>query len=169
MPFPLHKSPRGLLELFRLRTLGANPPQFGDQIVPMVEVSEFYAFDLKTCSGSSPTTGAITGAGLSDTLTLSGPVRVHWAGANFIVGAAGATNVYLSIEYADNGGVIGLASQFFATLNALSNVRVSARLGGLVFPAGNNQRFRATISGTGAGVDHSIAPMLLMDVITGTQ
>lgn len=42
MPYPLHKSPRGLLGAFNLKTLGRAPTQFGDTVLPVSIVDDFY-------------------------------------------------------------------------------------------------------------------------------
>lgn len=170
MPFPLHKAPRGLLELFRLRTLGAQPPLFGEQVTPVCEVSELYAADLKAISGSAVTTGSIAGVGISDDLVLTAQVRAHGISARFVVGAAAATNVSLGVELEIGGEAVG-TSVFLAACNAASVHRVWMPFPRPIVLLANvfagQVIVRARVSGTAAGADHTIRPVVLMDVITG--
>lgn len=171
---PLHKSPRGLLELFRLRTLGRQPDQFGDTVVPVVEAGEFYAADLKLISTATATTGAIGGAGMSNTLTLTGPIRLHAAGAVVICGAAAMTNVTITVELLRQnaaGTVLGcpLGCYFFPAINAGARIGVGVPIArSWVLLPGASMAVIVRISGTAAGADHSIQPSTLIDNITGT-
>lgn len=172
---PLHKSPRGLLELFRLRTLGRQPDRFGDTVVPVVEVGEFYAADLKLVSTPALTTGAIGGAGMSSTLTLTGPIRVHAAGAVVVCGAAAMTNVTVTVEVLRQSPAgpptLGcpLVSYFFPAINAGARVGVGVPIGrSWVLLPGAAMGIIARISGTAAGADHTVQASTLIDNITGT-
>lgn len=167
MPFPLHKVGTGLLQLFRLQVLGANPPEFGHQVLPVTDVTEFYAASNKLQSTGLPTTGALTGAGLVENLALTGNIRLHYVSALLVVGAAAATNVTLSVRILDTAGTGGGDSKFFAAINAAAQAGcalIPPRP--IVLPAGFT--LRAIASGTAAGVDHSLFVIALIDNITPT-
>lgn len=166
MPFPLHKAPVGLLELFRLRTLGSNPPEFAGVVQPTVDVAEFYSADLKLFSGVTATTGAL--AGLSSVLTLTGPIRMHAIGARLVIGAAAATNVVIMVGMRDTqtGLRAPLASQVYGAVAATQEVHIGALVRGLVFPP-TRWSVYAQATGTAAGADHILDVRLLIDNITG--
>jgi len=62
---PLQKAPRGLLELFALKTLGRAPELFSNEVRPSVDVRDLYSADLVTAQAAQ--TG---GAGVAATLTV---------------------------------------------------------------------------------------------------
>lgn len=166
MPFPLHKSPLGLLDLFRLRTLGNNPPQFGEAVTPVVEVAEFYAAENKLASSASPAVGGIGGSGATSTLTLTGRTRIHAFTAQLIVGAAAATNVTLTVRLLQGTTLACGASRFFAAVNAGALVTADLQLPLPIILPGVGWSVLATASGTAAGVDHQVRPTILIDNIT---
>lgn len=155
--FPLHKSPRGLLELFRLRTQGSNPPRFGGEVVPVVEVGGFYSADLIFASNAAATVGSL--ANLTTTLTLTADLRCHAVCGELVIGAAAATGVsgHVSLRIVTAGNTISapLGSQVWAAIPAGGRVGFSAALPyPLMLRAG--VALRAVVVGTAAGVDHSL-------------
>ena len=94
MPFPLHKTPVGLLELFRLRTLGAAPPQFGDQVVPVADISRNYGADLAVV-GTSGTGPAALPLNVSTVATI--PARITQFAGRVTLGAAGGTQLRITV------------------------------------------------------------------------
>jgi len=163
MPYPLHKSPVGLLELFRLRTLGANPVQFAEGVTPVVEASQFYSADLKQVVFAAATVGA--GAPIVSALTLVTPARLHSMGLILTAGAAGLTNVSLSLRVVLNGAATQIGGSFQAALPATNQATIGVIIPGWVFRA--QAVLQAVAWGTGAGVDHSLQVSALIDD-TGT-
>jgi hypothetical protein len=157
VPFPLHKSPKGLLELFRLRTLGAQPSQFGEAIAPVVDVDEFYSSDLLRTELSN-VTGAL--APLQIAITLTEPTKLYGLTAAFIMGAAGGTVLTVAISM----NLPALASpawllageQFQAAALAPASLYPVAVLfpRPLIAPAGT--QIIAQAFGNAAGADHQI-------------
>lgn len=167
MPFPLHKTPRGLLELFRLRTLGSAPPQFGEQVLPVVETSEFYAAGNKLVSNATPVTGAIAGAGATATLTLTGQVRLHCVGVQLTIGAAPATNINLGVRIFLGATSCAVVGQFHAAAEAGATILVGAQIprAWIILP-GPTTTIQARVCGTAAGADHVVALQTIIDVVT---
>lgn len=169
---PLVKAPKGLLETFRLRYLGVNPGAFGDTVQPTVDVSDFYASDLLLNSSSAPTVGAL-GAGLSEALLLTAPVRLRALSVGLTIGAAAATNVWLNIgiQFPASLGFpavnCALGGVFLAAANATALYEHGVVCPGWVLPAGVTLYSRAV--GTAAGVDHSLAVVALIDNLTGSN
>lgn len=60
---PLQQTPRGLLGLFRLQTLGRAPSAFSDTVVPVASVAELYAADLLTIERVLTNTSSATPSG----------------------------------------------------------------------------------------------------------
>lgn len=83
----LQSSPLGLLGLFRLKVLGRNPDGFGEDVIPVVEVSDFYGAPLLEAVGVST---AVAAAGSATTIPVpQGEVwRVHGVGARLDMTAA---------------------------------------------------------------------------------
>lgn len=60
MPFAINRYPRGLLALLGSKVGGVTPPAFGDQVAPVLELSQFYLADTterSTVSGNLAATG----------------------------------------------------------------------------------------------------------------
>lgn len=96
MPFPLQKVPLGLLQLFALQTNGRLPTEFGEQVVPMVDVADFYGADRLLPSSISSGAGAFPRA--TNTTPIGSTIRVHQITAQLALGAAGAANAYYSCQ-----------------------------------------------------------------------
>lgn len=157
MPFPLHKAPRGLLELFRLRTLGAQPAGFAETVQPVVEVGGFYAPDILITSNGTAAVGAL--ANLTANLTLSADLLLYALSAELLIGAAAATNVsgFAAVRIQTAGVQVNcqLASRFFPAIPAGGRVGFGVPLGyPLMLRAGTV--LRATVVGTAAGADHTL-------------
>lgn len=152
MPFPLHKTPRGLLELFRLRTLGANPPLFGELVEPGIDVAEFYGADLQTVATQDSGPVALP-TGLEGTALFPG--RLLQMSAFVTMGAAAGTQVRLTLEYSPNPALTSVQIGF-AVIDAPqagATYTVVARLTRpIVFLPG--AQFFAFVSGDAAGADH---------------
>lgn len=168
MPFPLHKSPRGLLELLRLRTLGQQPHLFGETVTPVTDVTEFYAADLKGAIAGTAVAGSLVTARVAD-LVLTSPVRLHAISGDITAGAAALTNAFMSLGLVFNGvnGIgASLGGIFFPTILAGVPARWGVAFDPIVLDP--SVRLRITAWGTGAGVDHTIQVAGLIDNITST-
>jgi hypothetical protein len=157
MPFPLHKSPRGLLELFRLRTLGAQPSSFAELVAPVVNVDEFYSSDLLR-SDLSNVVGAL--APLTVAVVITEPIKLYGLTASFIMGAAGGTQLAVQISInlpatASPAWVVAGNRWQEAALAPAALYPVAVLFPRpLVLPAG--ARFLAQAFGNAAGADHQI-------------
>lgn len=163
MPFPLHKSPRGLIELFRLRALGAQPNQFGEQVQPVVDVTEFYAQDLMFSANQTGAAGAfprgvVGTVGTGAAPGAAGPILLYALEAVLTNGAAAGTwlNIRLAVELPGSAGpVAGLAN--------VNHIPIAGAVFGaaivlprpLVIPSGGI--IRADAASNGAGADHVLA------------
>lgn len=162
MPYQLSKPPVGLLELMRLKVGGKQPTLFSETVVPVLEVSDFYAADILLNTSGAPTVGAL--ANLLETLTFTTALRVHAVCATLVIGAAPATNIHVSWGYSLSGAEIGIGSQFIAQANAGAVLFCGSPFPGLVLPASAILIARA--SGTAAGVDHSLDVTATVDNYT---
>lgn len=129
MPFPLHKAPKGLLELFRLRTHGSNPPTFGEIVAPSVDVTEYYGADLISTVSENSAAGAATGQ-------LNGAAAVfarRYLGLSgtWVGGAAAGTWLEVSVGI---GGVPGGGNVLFGAKTVSVPVAAAVYRVAAVFP-----------------------------------
>jgi hypothetical protein len=157
VPLPLHKSPQGLLELFRLRQFGRAPDEFGSIVFPVVEVGDSYACQSLLTSGGTVGTGAIA-PNLTASLTLSADLRIRAFCGRLTIGAAAATNVALQVGVLLPGTSLTehpLNNIFYPAIGIGGIVGVSTNLGQpITLRAGSVTYARA--SGTAAGADHQL-------------
>lgn len=171
MPFPLHKAPKGLLELFRLRTLGAQPLEFAEAVAPVVEISDFYTQDQRVVTSTAAGVGALLPELFAQQQFVNAPLtsgRLLAIGARFQVGAAAATNVAGGIVLTSGSTSVALGSWFYAGLAAGQVVRWGVIVPRWVLPLqGPTGTYfvSATVSGTAAGADHSIGVTNLQDAL----
>lgn len=160
MPFPLHKAPSGLLELLRLRTLGGQPNQFAEQVIPTIRANEFYAVDLLRSGSTSGAAGAFprsiagnVGAGVVG--APGGPIALVAYAAIVTMGAAGGTQlrIRIGLDLPDAGPTAWVASEVFAPAAAGGSYVATALFSPwLVLPGG--ARFFGTAESDAAGADH---------------
>ena len=166
MPYPLQKSPRGLLELMRLRTLGEQPRLFSEQVMPVIESNPFYGADLLQVLSPTANVGAILN--LASTQTMLNASGLRGLGAFLTIGAAPATNVTLmwSVVIGDPTGATeaSLGSQFIAQAPATAALFCGLPLPLLVLPPGTLCRCR--VVGTAAGADHALRVTVLFEDYT---
>lgn len=108
MPFPLHKAPAGLLELMRLRTQGAAPPQFAEDVRAVIVANEHYGADLQSTGGLS-LVGAlpVTLVGTIGTgQTPAGASRVMGLSAELTLGAAAGTRLLVRVGVRQNAAAV---------------------------------------------------------------
>lgn len=153
----LQKAPRGLLDLFRLRTFGLQPDRFSNVIQPSVDVLAQYGSDLLQTTTSPPTVGALLN--LTEAITFA--ERAHLLGISGLLtlGAAAGTNVYVEvgIQLPNNASpqhVLG--SIMFPAVAATQIVSVTGIVPGNGFVIGPQAQIYARAGGTAAGVDHSL-------------
>lgn len=165
---PLQKSPKGLLQLFRLRDGGQQPTLFGNCVEPSADVRDFYAADLLTNTNGAPTVGGPPN--LTETLVLGVDARVRALGAQLTVGAAAFTaGLYLEWGYIVGGAAapaITVGSAFLGVAVAGAIIGAGTPLD-IVLPAGTT--FFARVNGTAAGADHSLLVNATIENYTGTQ
>lgn len=161
MPFPLHKAPKGLLELFRLKTLGGSPFQFGDTVQPTVDVDDFYAADV--LFSAEDVAGAATGA-INTTAGLAvqggpiiGPQRIYGIGGLIIMGAAPGTFIEWAVgfvlpSFGFPGAIVGTGRR--ETIIAAQVIQFGSWVPKLVLPPGAQMFVR--LYGDAAGVDHEL-------------
>lgn len=171
MPFPLHKSPSGLLELFRLRTLGANPPLFGEQVSPVVDVTEHYGADVMTSQFDQLNNVTLNGAGgTSVTRTQTALTRLYAMSAQVQMGAAGGTILLLSIGIrAPNASapVVILADRVVGACPPGRTFRVSIPLPRpLILP--NGTVIVSFFESDAIGADHTISQRFLLQDLSST-
>lgn len=85
MPFKLAQAPRGLLELFKLKTDGHQPNQFSEVVSPVVDVTDFYAADSLLNGFVNAGAGALPRS--ASTTAFGSAVRVHGMEALLAIGA----------------------------------------------------------------------------------
>lgn len=166
MPFPLHKSPSGLIELFKLQNTGRAPTLFGEQVTPTVDVTEFYANTLLT-------TVLLTNAAAAFPLVLqdvqTGPQKRYLAvGVDVTMGAAGGTYLHLNVGIEAPSAAFPFCPLFSTAIVANPVAGQSYQHGGmletpLVPPPG----IVLTVSGESdaAGADHVVAIRILAQFI----
>lgn len=161
--FTLAKAPQGLLQLFRLRTGGRMPDAFEQAVRAVIETRDFYGSDIYIPIGTTTTTGAL--AGLSNTLTVTGgPLGLRSLGAHVNIGAAAATNVFLSwfmVLPSFPTLAIPIGSQNVGALAAGGSAICGTAPLPYVVPAGT--QLTAQAQGVAAGVDHTISVRGLLE------
>lgn len=163
----LDKGPVGLLEQFRLRTLGQQPTEFGEGVAPSADVRDHYGADLLLVL-----TASTTGAPLSLTrsINLVNPVRLRAIAGQLTVGAAAFT-AGLYIEFGvlvrtfSGTGVIAIpfGSQSYGVAAATQVIAAGTHCD-IILPAGS--QLYARIGGTAAGADHTLECRGLMENYT---
>lgn len=163
MTSPLHKVPIGLLELFRLRTLGRAPDKFGDTVFPVVDGLETYAAaELQTALGQ-PNVGAINGVGGLQQSTNVGTFQWIWGlGGVLTIGAAPGTfftwHVGVLVPSTNSACILGTGE--LRPIGAGTTIRFGIALPrALVLRAGS--AWFVEIHGDAAGADHSVTPASL--------
>jgi hypothetical protein len=154
VPFPLHKFPLGLLEVFRLRTSGGQPTHFGEAVQPVSDVTDFYASDLLQVFNAS--SGATT-LPLTLVTTLPNPRRIVGVSGVVVIGANAGTVLRLRLGVRTNASqvihYIG-NSQPTSAVNTTFPALGSA-LPPYTLPAGS--QFVLEVDSNATGGDHVIA------------
>jgi hypothetical protein len=150
---PLHKVPRGLLELLRARTLGRSPDELANAVIANVDATEMYGSDLCVVASDSGGAGSInrtvtgTSANMGRLLGMSGQVTI---------GAAAGTQVRLLLQYSPGPqfSAVIVADRVITAPVAAAVYAVSVQFPrALVFNPGAT--FTFTTSGDAAGADHT--------------
>lgn len=157
MPFPLHKSPQFLLDLFRLKTVGGSPYAFGETVQPGVDVTSFYGADIQLSSSLVSAAGALP---RTATFTVVNPARYLAVATECTLGAAPGTTLRLGVFYRSNS--VSVAVPLFwevftgaPPLVANTGILVGGMLATpIVAPAG--AVFFASASGNAGGADHVV-------------
>lgn len=161
MSSPLHKVPTGLLELYRLRTLGHAPNEFSDTVIPTVESLEAYAAPEMQTVSTTPNIGAINAGRIASIITVANFTWLWGIGANITMGAAAGT--WLLIEV---GVMIGQSQSLMtiASWDQRSPGATFSTSAGVLLPkplvlrAGS--QLYARVSGDAGGADHSLAVVI---------
>lgn len=111
--FPLHKAPGGLLELLRLRTLGAQPNGFSEQVTGVIECTPFYSLDVQFGAQTANAAAAYP-LGVAETLQ-AGPIQIRALSMQIAQGAAAGTFVHWRIGLliptgSNTGAVVALTN-----------------------------------------------------------
>ena len=164
----LQKVPRGLLELFKLRQTGEMPDDMTKSLVPVVDVSAFYASDTLIPASSVPTSGALLPE-LLEELVTTGAIGLLSLGGSLTIGAAAATNLTFSWGILLPGQTTRsiLGSSFSAQAGIGAVIRFGSAFPRIVAPVGSTLWVQVT--GTAAGVDHTLAIAGLLENLTGTS
>jgi hypothetical protein len=152
MPYPLHKSPSGLLELFRLRALGKQPDQFGNAVQPVYDVGDHYAPDLYVTGRFDTAPGV-----MNQTLTARGSVgRYMHVSGTVVVGAAAGTFLHMRLGLQQPGGnpIAWLVQSNFTPRVAVA-FTIAVPVLRMVLPAG--VAFVLNTQGDAAGADHDLS------------
>lgn len=156
------------MELLRLRTDGRNPNELEEPLRAVIDVRDFYASDLYVPAGSASSVGAIAGAPLTNTLTLTDPLGLRSIGGTFTAGAAAPTNLTFSWGFflvAGGGSIsVPLGSYFVPAMAAAAIVNFGTGPYPYVLPAGTV--LFAQVMGTGAGADHTLNVRGLLENLT---
>jgi len=151
---PLHKVPRGLLDLIRGRTLGLNPSELSSVVLAAIDATSMYGSDLQVVASDALAAGAI-----NRTITGSStfPGRLLAIGGQIVMGAAAGTFLRLRISYSPGPSFLAvpLIEQTYTApaLVAGSVFTTGIQLPSpLVFPSG--AQFTFSTIGDAAGADH---------------
>lgn len=168
MPFPLHKAPRGLLEIFRLRTLGAQPNLFAELVQPVTDVTDFYGVDtLVEVNENSVAPGTIID-GLTSVPAEFARRLIAVSGA-VVIGANAGTFVDLSLGINLPGFVfapVRIAEKFVNPTAVGGGYTVTATFPPLMLPAGHT--LTVACSGDATGNDHVFNIRYLFQRLDGT-
>lgn len=142
MAFPLHVSPRGLLELFRLRTLGGNPNAFSELVGLSVNALAFYGEpqNIENTATVGTAGPAAVGGLLNSFAFASTPHLVYAVTASAVTGA---------------GSVAGDTLQLQVGLNFGNTTNVTGCVGS------------NSMAATGPGVFHSFGVLLPVPRVVG--
>ena len=153
MPLPLHKSPVGLLDLLKLRTLGRNPEWLNEVVGPILDATNFYGADLQVVASDSGGAGAMS---RSVSGTAARPGRLLAMSGQVTVGAAAGTQIRLLVSYTPGPSfsAVILATEVITAPVAGAVYAVAAVLPSpIVFAPGAG--FTFTVAGDAAGADHT--------------
>lgn len=164
--FPLHKAPRGLLELLRLRTGGEQPNEFDPRLIGVVEAGGFYGADILNVTNGVATTGAVPN--LAKILTpaanqVGSAFRLRAIAGRLTVGAAAFT----AGGYWEVGITLGPTATNVTLGNGQFGVAVAtAQIGfgvdcDLVLEG--RWSLYSVVNGTAAGADHQLTCVGLVE------
>lgn len=166
MNSPLHKAPLGLIEIFNLKTLGRQPDLFSDTVAPTIDTRDFYSAGLLLASGTGGEVGALLN--LFERLTLTAHVGVRGIGAILTIGAAGGTNVSITVGYENESGFrCPLGTHSFAAVFAGQIVEFGLPMRA-VWPAGTRVYANA-YAGSVAGADHLLQVFTVIEFFGAQQ
>lgn len=166
--FELVKAPRGLLELFRLRTNGRQPDTFANVVAPTVDVTDFYGIDLAVCGASNTAAQALP---TSNVQTLAQPVRLLALSAELTIGAAAGTRLAgrTGVRFNTSEAIVWLSAFSFQGTIAAGSAHVAGGWipGGLILPQG--AQLFVGFEGDNAGADHVVSARTLWQTLTFTS
>lgn len=159
----LHKASLGLLELFRLRTLGRNPSFFSDTITGVCDVTEFYGCDLLS---SVAETAAAAAIGPMSSAVAANPRRYLCMQGQVTIGAAAGTFLRLQIGFNHQGVSQALAIATYTPVVGQTFAVTTGKIpGGLVLPPGDF--LQLIVLSDAGGVDHVNAMRYTFNVFDG--
>jgi hypothetical protein len=162
MANPLQKAPQFLMDLFRLRTTGHQPIEFGELVLPIVDVGVMYGADLQATSTTNSAAGALPRNVIA---TIGTSSRYLGIAGSWTVGAAAGTQAQLTVGVAlptVNAAFFPLFSTLIVTPQATRTYFVGGILPyPLTLPAGAAILMRAF--GDAAGADHVASLSLYLE------
>lgn len=162
---PLQKGPIGLLEAFRLKTLGRQPTRFGDLVAPSTDVVDFYL--AQQFVGGQATSGPNT-IPQSVQVVTTVPGRYWSFGCSIQIGAAAgawlSARLYIRVPssagnrmYVGALNVVPIATAIYSLTSDLPAP--------IVLDAGAT--FGCELQGNAGGADHSMTFNYLFQTLTG--
>lgn len=153
-PYPLWKSPRGLIELFRLRTNGRNPDQFATAVQPVADVQDFYGADLLFTADTAAAAAAFP---ITQTIDVAFTRRFWGFSFQITLGAAAGTRLSLRIgmRVPSSGSAVYIVAQtvYTAGLVAAQNYNTFVNFPRPIVLSSGAQ-FVCVAVGDAGGADH---------------
>lgn len=151
---PLHKVPRGLLELLKLRTLGRSPDTISNTAIAVIESTPFYGADMQVAANETSSAAALS---RTMTGTAANQGRLIAMAAEVVMGAAAGTQVRIALSYSPGPQYpsVWVASTVITAPVAAASYHLSALLPEpVVFGAGAT--FTVQVAGDAGGADHVV-------------
>lgn len=157
----LQKAPAVLLDWFRLKTQGQNPTQFGDAVLPVVDVGSLYGAEMQAIGGSNSAAGAFPRL---LTAVIGTASRYLGVAGSVTMGAAAGTQVRISV---------GVRIPRNAALFPLFDTYVAVPQAGRVYYAGGQlpypiilpaqSQVEVLVDGDAGGADHVSGLLLYLE------
>jgi hypothetical protein len=167
--FKLSKSPRGLVELLRLKTFGDAPGELLNAIQASIDARPFYSADILFANSATNSVGALAGVGIASVSNQAiDSLGVLTVGGTFTCGAAAGTNIVLSWGFFIRNTTLPVGSMFIGACLAGQQISFGTTCNpGFVLPGGS--RLYAQATGNAAGADHTVQSICLIENLTSNN